>query len=422
MRIAFPYQEIPPVDVPDGNLLGFCQPRCIPTAPPAATIVGEALARPLGTPRLADAVRSSGTVLTLIDPAIPPAALADIVPLVLGEVRQGGIGERAVHFLIASGHLHAPLPADRVRQIRQAIGDRADVREHDWLSHHLHVDLGRLADGTPVVVNHHLVEAGFVLGIGHVAPDRLLGFSGGAGIVLPGAAGKPSIDHIAWQAALTPIEEVFGRAANPFRTIANRAAARAGLRYALDVVLDGTGRVVGAWAGDPAQTQPRGAEQARAIYGVTIPEPADICVTDSWPADRDLWEAMRAVDAMALAVKQDGVVVLVTPAPAGVGRAAAIVYRYGFRPVENIEHLVSLGWLEADAAAAWLAAGGRVIKEKAAGILVCPGIDAGVQRQLGFLPAATPQEALDAAFMIRGRDATVLVFHHGSEVLPIVSP
>ena len=52
--------------------------------------------------------------------------------------------------------------------------------------------------------------------------------------------------------------------------------------------------------------------------------------------------------------------------------------------------------------------------------MVAPGIKTDLQRKLGFLPAATPQKALEQAFALKGREAKVLAFHHGGEIVPIV--
>ena len=72
-------------------------------------------------------------------------------------------------------------------------------------------------------------------------------------------------------------------------------------------------------------------------------------------------------------------------------------------------------------AAAHLVHVGRVIRDKAHGIMVSPGIDPETQGHLGFEPARSPQQALEMAFAIAGPNAKVVVLRHGGDVLPLIS-
>jgi len=51
--------------------------------------------------------------------------------------------------------------------------------------------------------------------------------------------------------------------------------------------------------------------------------------------------------------------------------------------------------------------------------LVCPGISKEETERLGFLYARSPQEALEIAFSLLGRDAKVAILQRGGEILPI---
>jgi hypothetical protein len=63
---------------------------------------------------------------------------------------------------------------------------------------------------------------------------------------------------------------------------------------------------------------------------------------------------------------------------------------------------------------------GRVIKERAKGILVSPGISKGETEKLGFIYARDPQEALDVAFSLLSQDAKVAILQRGGEILPVI--
>lgn len=71
-------------------------------------------------------------------------------------------------------------------------------------------------------------------------------------------------------------------------------------------------------------------------------------------------------------------------------------------------------------AAAHLVHVGRVIKERAKGIMVSQGISKEETEKLGFNYARNPQEALEIAFSLRGHDANVAVLQRGGEILPVI--
>ena len=419
MRIKMPYSDIPPLEVPDQNLMGYYYPKREPDAEPPREAVSRALANPIGAVRLAEAVRPGQKVLLLVDDITRPTPQHQLLPPVIEELHRGGIRDEDLRVLIAYGSHRAMAPVEKRLKLGSTVITRHEVLDHDWESKTDLADLGKLEDGTPVVVNRHLVESDFVLSVGHIVPHRAQGFTGGGKMVLPGVSGRASLNAMHWKEAQYTTGEILGRADNPVRQTSDEFARRAGLKYVVNVVLDDEDRVVGAWAGDPVRAHREGCRKSLDVYGIAIPEPADICVIDSYPADIDLWQANKAIFAADAAVKQGGVLILVTPAPEGAARTHPRLAKIGFRPHQEIARMVEEGQIEAGASAAALSDVGRVIKEKATGIMVSPGIKPAVQKQLGFQPAKTPQEALKMAFDRKGRDAKVVVFHHGGEIVPL---
>jgi hypothetical protein len=63
---------------------------------------------------------------------------------------------------------------------------------------------------------------------------------------------------------------------------------------------------------------------------------------------------------------------------------------------------------------------GRVICDKGQAILVSKGIDRNTAAKLGFRWTPTPQEALDLAFAMKGKQARVVVLKNGGETMPVL--
>jgi len=156
------------------------------------------------------------------------------------------------------------------------------------------------------------------------------------------------------------------------------------------------------------------------VFRGAVPALADVVIIESFPGDLDMWQASKALAAAELAVNPGGVVVLVTPCPEGVSSSHPAMLDFGCQSVDLVSEWVQHGEITDLMVAAELAIGGRVIRDRARGILVSPGIPPEAIRQLGFEPAAAPQEALEKALHRAGTEARVLVLHHGGEILPIV--
>ena len=168
------------------------------------------------------------------------------------------------------------------------------------------------------------------------------------------------------------------------------------------------------------QAYRKGAIQSREVYQSKIPQEADIVIADSHPYDSELWLASKGIYAAELAVKQGGVVILVSPCPEGISPSHPEVLEFGYQTFEDADQKVRKGMVKKLTAAAHLVHVGRVIKERAKGIMVSQGISKSETERLGLIYAREPQEALDIAFSLSGRDAKVAVLQRGGEILPVI--
>jgi len=174
-------------------------------------------------------------------------------------------------------------------------------------------------------------------------------------------------------------------------------------------------------AGDPVQAYRKGAMRSLEVYQAQIVQEADIVIADSHPYDSELWLASKGIYAAELAVKQGGIVILVTPCPEGISPSHPEVLEQGYQTFKEVDQKVSQGKIKKLTVAAHLVHVGRVIKERAKGILVSPGISKEEAERLGFLHTRDPQEALETAFSLTGQDAKVAVLQRGGEILPHIS-
>jgi len=422
VQIAFRYPGIPPLEVPETNLLGVFGPQKAPVGPSAEALTQQALAAPIGSPPLRELARGAKQVLLLSDDYTRPTPVADLLPPVLAELQAAGVHSDAIKIMIATG-THRPMTWEELtHKLGSGIVSNHSILQHHWHDEKNLVHLGETEGRTPIVVDRRLLGADLVIGLGHIVPHRILGFSGGAKIIEPGLAGPASgTKEIHWMAAQVPGRDLLGVADNPIRRDVDEIGRRAGLRFIVNVIQGTEGEVMAVFAGDPVAAHRQGAEVSRRVYGVQLPGLADIVITDSYPADVDFWQAAKAVYATELAVRPGGAIIVVTPCPEGVSKEHPEMLQRGVQPVATIRQWVEKGEVADIIGAAIAALTAWVVKERATGIMVSPGISPDDQRKIGFIPANTPQEALEQALKIVGQDARVAVMRHGGEILPLAA-
>lgn len=420
MKIDFPYPEIPPLEVPEKNLLGVFSPSIIPVEQSEERIIEEALSRPAGSVPLHQSVNAQEKVLVVVDDYSRSTPVRKILPCLIKELGRAGVKDENIKILVALG-THRPMTeGEMIQKFGQELLRRFPIINHAWWDPPQLFRLGETEKGTPILVNRMVQEVDFIIGVGQIVPHRVSGFSGGGNIIQPGICGEETTGRTHWLSARFRGWEILGKIENPVKDEIDQVALKAGLKWIVNTIQDGTGRTVAAAAGDPILAYRKGAEQSLHVYQTELPQEADIVMTDSHPYDSELWLAAKGIYAAELAVREGGTIILISPCPEGVSPSHPEVLEFGYQTFEDADRLLRLGKIKKLTAAAHLVHVGRSIKERARGILVSRGISKSETERLGFVYAESPREALEIAFSLLGRNATVAVLQRGGEILPAI--
>jgi lactate racemase len=419
MRYEFPYDTIEPVEIPPSHpvdvytVQGNNGRREEPEV-----LVAASLASPIGMPRLSQMVNPDARVLIIVDDMSRPTPVHQIVPPLLDELARGGVGNANVRFLVALGTHRRMTERELAAKIGASVVARFPVNNHEWdIPAALH-DYGML-DGTHVVLNRAMHESDIVIGVGSIAPHPAAGFSGGGKIIAPGVATEEAVGEFHWQSVHYPQKEVLGVRDNPMRDRIDRIARMAGLTAIVNVVLDGKGRIVRSYSGDPIEAHRKGSAYAGELYRVAVdkPEAAGIFIIDSHPLDQDLWQGVKALCALECIVPDGAVIIVVTPSPEGVSRQHPGVLEFGYRGLAATTVLVQEGRLD-KVTAHNLVQGGRLV-ERTQPFMVSFGISDRDIRRLGFTPFSSVQDAFDEAARRKGASARVIILGMGGEICPV---
>lgn len=423
MKISFPYPGLEPLEIPDKNLIGIFSPSTMKADESEEEIIKGALTQPIGSPPLSQRLKGTEKVLVLVDDYTRTTPTQKILPLLMEELGRIGIEKEKIQIMVALG-THRPMTQEEMgKKFGEEFLKQYPVLNHCWWDSSQLISLGETQKGTPILVNRIIREVDFIIGVGQIVPHRVSGFSGGGNIIQPGICGEETTGKTHWLAATFQGHDILGKIENPVKEEIEQVAIKAGLQWIINTIQDETGRTVEAVAGDPILAYRKGAEKSLQIYKADIPEEADIVIADSHPYDTDLWLAAKGIYASELAVKKGGVVILITTCPEGVSPSHPEVLELGYQTFKDTEEMIQKGLIKKLTVAAHLVHVGRVIKERAKGIMVSKGISKRDTERLGFLYAEDPKEALEIALDLLGSQAKIVVLKRGGEILPqITSP
>ena len=265
-----------------------------------------ALRKPFGAPRLAELAKGKKEVVILFDDLPKPTPAKVIVPFILEELHEGGVGDEHIRFLCAPA-THRPLMYNEfAAKLWAEIVARYPVYNHNIYEHH--VDIGTTSRGTPIKVNREFASCDLRLAIGGIIPHPAAGYGGGGKIVMPGVCSIDTItSHHKRFIGAARVER--GRVHdNDFRLDIEEAARMAGLHFKVDAVINNRREVVGLFAGDFVEAHREGVKLATGVHSTEVATGADVVVINTYP---DESQFVRSTWCVPTSLKEGGDVVMV---------------------------------------------------------------------------------------------------------------
>ncbi|MEM2905612.1 MAG: lactate racemase domain-containing protein [Candidatus Bathyarchaeia archaeon] len=270
--------------------------------------VQRAFDSPVGTKRLAELARGRRNAAVFVEDMTRPTPTARIMPLVLRELQEGGIPPKDTVVVMATASHAAMKREDLVKKLGDETWRTVEVLNHNCYENL--VDVGRTSFGTPVLVNRFVMDADLKVGVGGVYPhgEEVGGLGGGAKLVCPGIVGIETIESF-------HSIRGFGNG----RKAAVEMGRMIGVDFMANAAVNSRREIAALFTGDLEEMYRKAADAARRVYAVKIPEKADLALTNGYPLDTELGQAMKALGVGFKAVKDGGVVVLTAGCREGVG-------------------------------------------------------------------------------------------------------
>src|ERR1700730_14135059 len=325
------------VEIPSERLVG---PLAIKDAVPLANpeqAVAEVLARPVGTPPLAELAKGRHSACIVICDVTRPVPNRLLLPPMLTILEEQGISSDDILILIATG-LHRP---NQGNELEEMVGP--DIVKHYRIENHFgkklsdHEFLGVTPNGVPAYVDKRYVHADLKITTGLIEPHLMAGYSGGRKVICPGIAaletvkighGPKFLEH--------PKADCGFVEGNPVHEENTRIAKMAGCDFMVNVCLDGQRRVTWLGAGHMERAWLAGVRLVKNVVRVGVPEPMDVVVTSSagYPLDATWYQAIKGLTGCLPIVKQGGTIILAASLTEGIG---SLEFQSLFRDNPNLD-------------------------------------------------------------------------------------
>jgi lactate racemase len=406
------------IDIPEENLIGVYSPEDVPPVSDVRTEVQRALENPIGSKRLDELARGKKKVVIVADDNTRLTPTDMIVPPVLDALNAAGVPDSAITLIIALGTHRFMTDAEILKKYGPETVKRITIKNHTFKDFTSLVDLGTTENGTRIMINCEVYEADFAIGIGSIVPHHIPGFAGGAKIIQPGVSGEDTTAETHLLSVQAPCSWL-GVQENPVRKELDIIARKVGLHTIFNTVLNRHGEVVEAFFGDVEAAFREGVKRSKKVFSVTIPKAADIVVSSSHPCDIEFWQAHKPLYPSDLAVKEKGIIIIVTPCYEGVAKTHGDMLDITRESSSRIREMVKMSEVK-DKVAAALAIAWAQVKERETVFIVSEGIDKETAKNLGFIHFPSVQEALDEALIRKGAGAGITVLTHAADMLPVL--
>ncbi len=372
----------------------------------------EAIANPINARNFKDFLADAKQVLVIVNDATRPTPTQKVLDVIFDD-----LGKTQYNFIIATGAHRGPTEEEYLQifgPYYEKIKGRIIV--HDARKKEDLVFLGTSSNGTQMYVNKAAAAADKFIIISSVEPHYFAGYTGGRKSFLPGIAGFETIEQN-HKLALLPEARALSLTGNPVHEDMMDAIKTVKQEiFSIMTVLDKHHNVYATCAGHIHDSFHAAIDKANEVFAAPLEEKADIVVSVvKFPQDIDLYQAQKGIDNAKLALKKNGIMILVAKCRDNIGgKAFADLLGSCDTPkaaLDKIEQGYVLGYHKAAKMAEiglW------------AQMWAVTDVAPEVISKLFITPFSDLQTAIDKALEEKGRDASVLFLMDGGLTVPLV--
>ena len=407
------------VDLPDDRVT-VIQPSDNPGLPDEEAAVTAALQRPIGARPLAETIGPADRVCIAFTDLTRATPNDRIIPWLLAHI--GHVPRANITLLNQLGTHRPNTRAELEKMLTPEVVSRYRVVNHEPENPKDLVQLGTTGDGTPALINRHLVEADVRIITGFIEPHLFAGFSGGPKGIMPGCAGLETVMSNHGAKNIGDPRAAFGITnGNPLWEELCDIALRVGASFLLNVSLNERRQITGVFAGDLLTAHRAGCEFVRRSAMQKVKSPYEIVVTTNsgYPLDLNLYQGVKGMSAAARIVQERGIIILACQCREGVPSGSPLdkLLRSTSSPEEILALLATPGFVRPEQ---WQAQIQALIQRRAT-VLVYSSLPEEVIRACHLAPCRDIRATVLEGLQRFGSQARVAVLPQGPLTIPYLA-
>jgi len=417
MRVDLAYgQGYLPVEFPKGRTT-VISPSHTPGLTNEREAVIRGLEKPIGAPPLRESIKRTDRVCISFSDITRATPNERIIPWLLEHLAH--VPRENITLLNQLGTHRPNTRAELEKLLTPDVVANYRVLNHEPENPAAHVQLGTMHDGTPALINRHVVEADVRIITGFIEPHFFAGFSGGIKGICPGTAALETVMSNHGARNIGDPNATFGvTVGNPLWEELRDVALRVGPSFVLNVTLNEQRQITAVFAGDILEAHKVGIEFVRRSAMQRVATPFDVVVTTNsgYPLDLNLYQGVKGMSAGARIIKPGGTLILACECREGVPGGSPLdkLLRSASSPEEILTMLATPGFVRPEQ---WQAQIQALVQRKAK-VLVYSSLPDDVIRAAHLTPCHDIEGAVKEELSRRGADAQVAVLPQGPLTIP----
>jgi len=297
-------------------------------------ILKEALEKPINSQNLTDFIKNSDDLLIIVNDATRPTPTSKVLNMIFEEIRS-----KNFKFLIATGTHRAPTDTE----YQYIFGDKYElikgkIHVHDAKKPEDMAYFGTSKKGTEIYLNTLIKKADKIITINSVEPHYYAGYTGGRKSLIPGVASYKTTEQN-HNFALYDGARTLRLGGNPVHEDMMDMLDKLGGKkiFSIQTVLDLNHKIYSASSGNIIDSFNECVTKANDVYSVPIKEKAEIVVTvASHPMDIDFYQSHKALVNGRSALKEGGILILVSECRDGLGKRTFFDYLSSSKNPEEV--------------------------------------------------------------------------------------
>ena len=407
-----------PIEVPDDRTT-VIEPAHIDGLADEKAAVLDALQNPIGSQPLLERISPDAKICIAFTDITRATPNDRIIPWLLEHL--GGPNDNIT--LLNQLGTHRPNTREELEtMLTPEVVANYRVLNHEPENPEALVQVGTTADGTPALLNRHIVEADLRIITGFIEPHFFAGFSGGVKGIMPGCAGLETVMSNHGAKNIGDPQATFGvTEGNPLWEELRDIALKTGPSFLLNVTLNEQRDITNVFAGDIIEAHKTGCVFVKKSAMQPVEQPFDIVVTTNsgYPLDLNLYQGVKGMSAGARVLKEGGTLILAAECREGVPDGSPLDDL--LRSADSIEEILAMlstpGFVRPEQWQAQI----QALVQRRAEVLVCCELDDATLRACHLAPCADINAEVAKRLAKLGADARVAVLPQGPLTIPYLA-